>query len=48
MVLLDLNTNLAMKIMTKFVDLPTSNKQFGNRWTRDSYLYYMIFFKNWL
>jgi len=48
MVLLDVNTNLAMKILTKFVDLATSNKHFANRWTRDSYLYYMICLQNWL
>jgi len=47
-ILLDVNTNLAMKIVTNIVDLPTSNKHFANRWTRGSYLYYMICLKNWL
>ena len=48
MCLPNVNKNLAMKIMTKFVDLPTSNKHFANRWTSDSCLYYRICLKNWL
>ena len=47
MVLLDDNTNLAMKIMTKFVDFPTNNKHFANRWTRALLILHDLF-KKWV